>query len=338
MAVDAVDIRPPLPRRLQVEVTGSCNLACRMCLVRYRPKLGRRQGAMCLHTFRAIVDDLPGLERLTLQGLGEPLLAPDLFEMIAHAAARGIKVGFNTNGTFLTRERMHQLLDAGLHWLHISIDGATAETYESIRDGSSFELVTANVAAAARTMRERGAVLPSLSIVFVAMRRNIAELPALVRLAAELGVPRLWVQNLSHSFGDTDPAGGYRGIRDFAAAEALWAGSDPHVEELFQAAREVAGRRGVELRLPRLVEAEVSRAEGEPACHWPFESAYVTYDGKVQPCCMVMGSDRVSLGSAEELGFDRVWDGPAYRSFRSALLGPEPPAVCVGCSLYRRLF
>ena len=81
---------PPLPREIQVEVTGACNLACAMCLVRYRPKLGRREGAMCFHTFQAIVDELPQLDKVTLQGLGEPLLAPDLFRMIEYASARAV--------------------------------------------------------------------------------------------------------------------------------------------------------------------------------------------------------------------------------------------------------
>ena len=40
--------RPPLPRTLQVEVTGSCNLKCRMCLVRYRPVLGRTWLWLCI--------------------------------------------------------------------------------------------------------------------------------------------------------------------------------------------------------------------------------------------------------------------------------------------------
>jgi uncharacterized radical SAM superfamily Fe-S cluster-containing enzyme len=95
-----------LPTELQVEVTGACNLACKMCLVRYRPKLGRTSGAMCFHTFRDLVDALPGLEKLTLQGLGEPLLAPDFFRMVEYATARGVRTGFNTNGTFLTPERV----------------------------------------------------------------------------------------------------------------------------------------------------------------------------------------------------------------------------------------
>jgi radical SAM protein with 4Fe4S-binding SPASM domain len=74
-------------------------------------------------------------------------------------------------------------------------------------------------------------------------------------------------------------------------------------------------------------------------CDWPWTSAYVTHDGKVQPCCMVMGDDRVVLGHIDdEGGLARVWHGPAYRRFRDDLLSTRPPAVCRGCSLYRHVF
>lgn len=91
---------------------------------------------MCFHTFKELVDAVPRLERLTLQGLGEPLLAPDLFHMLEYAAERGIRAGFNTNGTLLTRPISERLVALGVDWLHVSLDGATAETYEGIRDGS----------------------------------------------------------------------------------------------------------------------------------------------------------------------------------------------------------
>jgi radical SAM protein with 4Fe4S-binding SPASM domain len=332
---------PPLPKEIQVEVTGACNLACRMCLVRYRPKLGRREGAMCFHTFRSIVDELPDLEKVTLQGLGEPLLAPDLFRMIDYAAARGIRMGFNTNGTFLTPERSERLVRLGLDWLHVSLDGATAETYEDIRHGSSFARVQENVVALVDVMRRLEADRPRLQLVFVAMRRNVRELPALVRLAAEWGVGAVWVQNLSHSFSDTDPSGSYAEIRGYAEEEALW-GDDDRFEarRLFDEARALGEELGVRVRLPRLDEPPPRpRAPGQPACHWPFTSAYVTHDGKVQPCCMVMGSDRSVLGDVGANRFRAIWHGREYASFRSGLIGDaEPPDVCRGCSLYRRVF
>jgi radical SAM protein with 4Fe4S-binding SPASM domain len=331
-------LRPELPREIQVEVTGACNLACKMCLVRYRPKLGKTAGAMCLHTFRKIVDELPHLERVTLQGLGEPLLAPDIFRMIEYAATRGVRVGFNTNGTLLTRPRAERLVATGLDWLHVSLDGASAATYNSIRDGSDFELVRRNVRGLVDVMHRVRAERPELSLVFVAMRRNVDELPALVRLAREWGVGRLWVQNLSHSFDDTDPAGDYRQIRRFAAAEALWQSEQEAASKRFAEAARLAVELGVELRLPRLEAPTREQRRSRRGCDWPWRSAFVTHDAKVQPCCMVMGSDRAQLGDVTEGGFASVWTSDDYAAFRRRLLNGDPPDVCRGCSAYRGVF
>ena len=330
---------PPLPREIQLEVTGACNLACAMCLVRYRPRIGRKAGAMCFHTFKGIVDELPELEKLTLQGLGEPLLAPDLLLMVEYAAARGIRMGFNTNATLLTRPRAERLVRAGLDWLHVSLDGATAATYESIRDGSDFATVRENVIALVETKRRLRVEKPRLALVFVAMRRNLEELPELVGLAHEWGVGRVYVQNLSHSFSDTDPAGSYAEIRRFAADEALWRDADRRIGEVFGQARALAGELGVALRLPRVEEPQRPlRAVGTPGCSWPFESAYVTHKGEVQPCCMVMGADRAVLGDTSEEAFPAIWHGRRYEEFRHALTTEHPPEVCRGCSLYRGIF
>src|SRR4051795_12119448 len=128
--------RPELPQHLQVEVSGACNLRCRMCLVRYAPAVGRREGALAYEDFLALVDSVPGLRRLTLQGLGEPLLSPHLLDMIAHATARGIHVGFNSNGVLLSASVAEALVAAGTGHVHISLDGATAATYEDVRHGT----------------------------------------------------------------------------------------------------------------------------------------------------------------------------------------------------------
>lgn len=341
-----VELVPPGPRELQVEITGACNLRCRMCLVRYRPPLDRVSATFSRDDFVALVDDLPGLERVTLQGLGEPLLVPHLVDMVAYAAGRGIDVGFNTNGTLLSPEKADALIAAGLAWLHVSVDGATAETYESVRDGSRFDRVRRGVAAIVEAKRRAGTQRPELEIVFVAMRRNHRELPELVRLAAGWGVDRLWVQNLSHSFSDTEDDGdgggdddAYLDIRRFTAGEALWDGAEDEAAISFARAQQVAYDLGVTLRLPRLVDPPPERRRaGTPGCDWPWRSAYVTHDGTVQPCCMLMGEDRAVLGRLSEGRFPELWRNERYREFRARLLGDDPPEVCRGCSMYRGVF
>jgi radical SAM protein with 4Fe4S-binding SPASM domain len=328
---------PELPRELQIEVTGACNLRCRMCLVRYREPLDRRRASIDFERFKALVGALPELEKVTLQGLGEPLMAPELFAMLEYGAARGLRMGFNTNATLLTRATAERLVDVQLDWLHVSLDGATAATYESIREGSRFDKVERNVRGLVEVMRARGAVRPRLSIVFVAMRRNLAELPDVVRLAAAWGIPTLRVQNLSHSFSDTDPAGDYQEIREFAEAEALWQSPSAAADGVLDDARALAAALGVQLRLP-VLDGEAAPPPGQPGCDWPWRSAYVRQDGRVQPCCMLMGADRAILGDLAAAPFPVIWRGAGYEAFRAALVTDKPPDVCRGCSMYRGVF
>jgi radical SAM protein with 4Fe4S-binding SPASM domain len=329
---------PPLPHHLQLEVTSACNLSCAMCLVSYRPPVNRSEGAMSPELFRRLVDGNPGLTRLTLQGLGEPLLQPHLTEMVAYAKERGIEVGFNSNAMLLTRPKADRLVALGLDWLHVSLDGATAETYEGIRSGADFARVGRNLRGLQEAKRAAGAARPWVRVVFVAMRRNLPELPDLVTLLGQWGVDELHVQGLSHDFADTDPAGNYAGIREFANAESLEHADPAAVAEVFGRAREAAVASGVRLRLPEPSARPAPRAPGRPGCSWPWDAAYVTSAGHVQPCCMVMGDDRVTMGDLADADLAEIWSGEAYRDFRGALLTDCPPAVCAGCSLYRGTF
>jgi radical SAM protein with 4Fe4S-binding SPASM domain len=172
-------------------------------------------------------------------------------------------------------------------------------------------------------------------VVLVAMRRNVETVPELVDLAAGLGADGVFVQNLSHDFEDADDEA-YGAIRAFVEEESLWEG-DPAAAAAFAEARRRAADAGIELRLPgRGVAAP--RAAGEPGCTWPFDAAYVTHDGLVQPCCMVMGSERATLGRLDEQPFADIWQDAPYRRFREALVSGDPPACCSGCALYRRVF
>ncbi|MFC5833539.1 SPASM domain-containing protein [Nonomuraea insulae] len=331
-------VSPALPRHLQIEITSACNLRCRMCLVRYRPPVNKIQGAMSLELFYRLLDAVPGLNRLTLQGLGEPLLSPHLFEMLREAKRRGIAAGFNTNATVLTPRRAAELVALGVDWVHVSLDAATAATFEAIRDGATFATVSANLRGLWQAKKEAGAQLPWTRVVFVAMRRNLAELPELVRLLSEWGVDELRVQNLSHTFEDTVDDG-YAEIRAYTEAESLWRGADrSRADEVFAEATQIAAECGLHLRLPELDERPPSRLPGEPGCSWPWDAAYVTSDGVVQPCCMVMGDDRVALGDLRSQSFEEIWAGARYQEFRRRLAGDDPPDVCRGCALYRGTF
>src|SRR4051794_26299808 len=168
-----------LPTFLQVEPVGQCTLRCRLCPIHSRhdgPPYGP-PAFMVFETFTRLLDQFPDLAELQLQGLGEPMMHPRFFDMVAHATARGIRVGTNTNLTLLNGNRAERCVTSGLADLHVSIDGATAATYERIRVRAKLDRVLQNLAALIEAKKGLNSSTPRLRMVVVAMRQNLAELP-----------------------------------------------------------------------------------------------------------------------------------------------------------------
>ncbi len=332
-----------LPTFLQIEPVGQCNLRCRMCPIQFR-KDGPPHGPpafMPFETFTRILDQFPALQELQLQGLGEPMMHPRFFDMVALATARGIKVGTNTNLTLLNARRAEQCLSSGLAELSASIDGATAETYEGIRVRARFDRIVANLQhfMEARRRAGREPALPQVRIVTVVMRQNLHELPDLVRLAHRLGIGALFVQHLCHDFSEANLPASYRPMREFVDRETLL-GEDPErIEHWFEEARTAARELNVDLRLPRTQpRAHPPGTPGPERCNWPWNGAYVSYQGLAMPCCMVATPDRINFGNLAEHGVAAIWNGPDYQRFRSQLASESPPEVCRSCSVYNRTF
>jgi len=329
---------PPLPSFLQIEPVGQCNLRCRMCAIQFR-RDGPPHGPlafMAFEHFTRLIEQFPGLSELHLQGLGEPTMHPRFFDMVAHASARGIRVSTNSNLTLWSRRRAQQCIDSGLAELSISLDAANPVIFERIRQGAHFGKVLRNLR---RVVAARAAARSPLGlrIVMVLMKQNLADLPALVRLAAAEGVPRVFVQHLCHDFEESTLPAEYRPIRGYIRDQSLDDVPAKVIDGAFAAARAAAAQMRVELRLPRLSGAPAPRAT-LPRCDWPWRGAYVSYAGEAMPCCMVGTPDRARLGNMVELGAEAVWSGAAYRDFRHRLASPVPPDICRTCSLYRGTF
>ena len=72
-------------------------------------------------------------------------------------------------------------------------------------------------------------------------------------------------------------------------------------------------------------------------CRRPWSLMYFTANGRALPCCIAPfsqhGYDNYMLGDATQQTLREIWNGPAYREFRKALLSDKPPAACANCGL-----
>jgi MoaA/NifB/PqqE/SkfB family radical SAM enzyme len=341
--VMAASLAPPLPRFAQIEPIGRCNLACRMCTVNDR---GDTVAEMSLQRFEWLLDQMPDLQQLHLQGLGEPMLHPQFFDMVALAARRGIHVSANTNLTLLTPQRARRCVDSGLAALSVSLDGASAAVYESIRRKASFAKVIRNLG---RLVDARDAAGSGLAVrgVMVLMRANLHELPALLRLLHAYRVHELLVQRLSSDLSQPQLPARYIPIRNYVSDAQLRPSDLVQAEQVFDEARELAVSLGITLHLPRLDARPApppGTASGTPRCTWPWDQLYITAAGEMLPCCMVATADRASFGKVfdaadtEPPPLTTQWHGERAREFRAGLARGQPPSVCQACALYQGTF
>ncbi len=218
-----VAARPPVC--LYLEVTNRCNLLCTTCprtYVELEPPAD-----LTWDLFTRIVDQIPDLKRAVLHGVGEPMLVKDLPRMVRYLKDRGTYVLFNTNGTVLNERNGRALVDAGLDELRVSLDASTRESYLAVRGVDYFERILANVARF-RAMQEReGFAKPRVSAWLTGLKETVAELPAFVRLAADIGVREVYLQRLV--FFEEGAVGKAR--PDQALFESLAVGEAEHIAE-----------------------------------------------------------------------------------------------------------
>jgi MoaA/NifB/PqqE/SkfB family radical SAM enzyme len=331
---------PDLPAFVQLEPVGQCNLRCRMCPVTLRDAggPGKPPAFMSYETFCRLLEQFPAMKELHLQGLGEPLLHPRFFDMVAHAAARGITVTTNTNLSALSPRRAAECVASGLVRLFVSIDAADPAIYAYIRVGGRLERVLRNLRWIVEAKKRAGSSQPSIAIVAVAMRSNLEQMPALVRLAHHHGAELFSVQALAHDFTEAHLPQKYRPMREFVEAETLENEDPLRVEHWFEAAHAEARALGVQLRLPTLRNGERAAEPDKLRCDWPWRGAYIAYTGEAMPCCMVATPDRINFGSMANQAVVQVWTSAEYRRFRERLASAEPPEVCEGCAVYRGAF
>jgi len=163
-------------------ITSKCNLSCKHCR-------GFPQGEVSTERAKKLIAEIAELEPgwVIVEG-GEPLLRPDLFELLGLMRQRGLEVHLITNGMLVSPQIIGALKQLGIKVM-VSIDGATKATYEAIRDGADFDKVIQS----ARTYAREG-LLEAINTTLLKM--NYQEIPGLFELAASIGVKRVTIIGL----------------------------------------------------------------------------------------------------------------------------------------------
>lgn len=114
---------PETPKRIYVEVTTRCNLRCKMC-VKFTKGSCIAECNLSPQLFNALLPSLPQAECLILNGIGEPLIHPQLISFVTKARAEmgNKEICFQSNGLLLNAQIADELIQAGLSSICLSVD------------------------------------------------------------------------------------------------------------------------------------------------------------------------------------------------------------------------
>ena len=333
VAAERTEVAERPPVCLYLEVTNRCNLLCTTCPRTYEEL--EPPADMSWELFTSIVDQAPDLSRAVLHGVGEPMLVPNLPKMVRYLKDRGVYVLFNTNGTVLSERNGRALIDARLDELRVSIDASNRESFKAIRGRDYFNRIIRNVRAFRELQEREGYARPQVSVWLTGLKETVEELPAFVQVAAEAGVREVYLQRLV--FFDEAAIG--KAQPDQTLFERLTTEEAAHLKQAEDLARSLgitfsasgaASGPGLSLK---------ASGDGSPwsLCRRPWSLMYFTANGRALPCCIAPfsqhGYENYTLGHAEQQSLQEIWNGPAYREFRAALLSDKPPKACANCGL-----
>ena len=317
----------PFPRYVEIEVTTICDKDCVFCEHTHWPLDAQERRNLKYEEFVHIVDQFPTLRWANLTGEGSSFLNRDYPRMLRYLRERHhTSIYLVDHFSDVNEETIRLLVDIGINGVYLSIDGATAQTYERIKVGCKWDNVVTNIRRLIAYKRQKRTPLPELCFRFVITHDNVHEMPAFVDFVNALGTP-----------ADL----GYTAQINFTGLLHV-----PEIEHMFvrELPREVVD--GLQARrgkgVPVVLDHAVAELLPPPHCCECWLEPYIMMGGYVLPCCGVLMSNKRpflrqhAFGNVLQGDMKEIWNSPRYRAFRRMLMNPKAPVpiMCAGCRAF----
>ncbi|MDZ4122364.1 MAG: radical SAM/SPASM domain-containing protein, partial [Candidatus Cloacimonadaceae bacterium] len=284
------------PPAIMIEPANICNLQCPLC-PSGNNSLSRPRGFMPFERFERLLQQIKNrIGMLILWNQGEPFLNPEFYDMVRLAAKLGFYTMTSTNASLELDAK--RIVQSGLSKIIISMDGISAETYNSYRINGDFELVLANMRELVKLKKLFKASTPLIEWQFIIMKHNEHEIPEVKRLAESLGVEKL----------------------EFKTAQIYTKDDMRFLPTDTKHSRYSKSGNGFELRTKLLNRCR--RLWTQPVVNWDGEFSICCYDKDIV----------IPIGNIDHHTFEELWFGTAMMNMRRAVLTNRSQfAICRNC-------
>ena len=319
------------PRIVAWEITRSCNLACAHC--RAAAHCDPYPGELSLDECKQVIDDIASITDpiLILTG-GEPLMRPDIWDIIDYAHEKGMRPVIGTNGTLIDDECARKIAEHGIPRVSVSIDFPTAEGQDAFRGK---EGAFAEALEGIRNLRAHGVGVQVNSTITKMNNELVDDLHALaLEAGAEAFHPFLLVPTgRGEDLVDVElTPGEYEEVLTWAyrcQKQSPMHFKPTDAPQYYRIIRQQAAAEGIEVTPETYGMEAMTRG-----CLGGITFVFISHVGDVQPC----GYFDMQLGNVKETPFPEIWtNSPVFADLRDydRLKGKcgacEYKRVCGGC-------
>ena len=296
-----------LPVRVGIDASTICQLNCKTCYMRLSDYGDVGRGYLKFADFKRFVDRCNNIISIEISNSGEPLLNPDLVDIISYAHEKEILLTANNGVNFntVTDELLETLVKCRFHSIKISIDGASQPVYSQYRRRGDIDRVFENIRKLIRIKKDNSSQYPILIWQYVLMDHNECEIEAAKQIASELGM-RIEFKLSWDGFHPSDPE---------------------RVEKL--TGLYLGGSNAIKYKLPKM-----------KICKQLFLSPQVNWDGRLLGCCYVYKSD-FGVNVFDD-GLEGALNLPEFRKSQKRVSGDFSQSLhkdnpCRRCSVMKKL-
>jgi MoaA/NifB/PqqE/SkfB family radical SAM enzyme len=335
----------PFPRFINCFITERCNFNCPMCHV--KSSRLKNLTELSFSQLKPFFDDIaPYAPSISLAG-GEPLMHPEIIDIISYITKKGMVKGLVTNGIFL--EKMSsQLIDSGLDFLAISLDGPDEQTqYQRGLVKNSFSQIIKGIKKIHQLKGNK--ILPNIRIATVISKANIDNFDQIYDIVCDLGVDQ-W--SISHHFYFYDKIQKQQNI--FATktgfGNEVWGeyhGANPvffNQTERIQISQKLDHIKSrinnshlpVRISLPNTLDVESFYTGKNPNqqswCTSPFNQVFLRGNGDVEMCHGYI------LGNIKNAPLVDIWNNKKTKKFQKYIKSHKLIPACFRCCSLNPVF
>ncbi len=316
------------PLTVHIDVTNACNAACVTCWdhspLLASPRSGEwKKKRMDLCRFRTLMEDLDrfgSVSAIIVSGMGDPLVNPEIYEMLAEVKSRDLHLTVLTN---LVAADIDQLARARVDQLLVGVHGASPATHMAFHPGWT-ERHFHDLCRYLRVLQQLGTQTRFVNVI---NRDNAHELSEMVRFGKSFGTERVNFK-LASLFAGTEACS-----IDAQQRRELSTRSIPEAVAL---AAELGVRTNLDLFAQQIAAAEGSARATTPiadvGCYMGHVYTRITVEGDVLYCC----NTQVRVGSLDDAPLSVLWTGSTWQALRERLARGEYFPGCDKCGKFEQ--